>query len=169
VTTVQLTAGTTISGDATGVPGNAELTAATTVRTTATFSQNDGGTGHCDQIIDQATSTVTLGAGTTTLDLTNFTNHLNQTGQTMAAVRVIYFEHDAASLAASVTVFNAAAQAFQGPLSAGAAEVLLPGDLFHRVSLSASGWAVDGTHHNLGIVVAGGTATLRYFVAGSST
>lgn len=169
MTSVSVSTSVTLNGVGIGVPADDLLTHAFDVRRTASMTQAGTGATLCDQFIDQATNTITLAAGTTTIDLTNFTNSLSQTGQSVARVRVLFFEHDAASLASSVTVFNAAANAFQGPLSAGASEALNPGDRFHREALSSAGWAVDGTHKNLAIVVAGGTATLRYFVAGSTT
>lgn len=167
-TTVQLNTSLTLAGVMAGIPTNAELQAATNVRRTSAMTQGGTGATRCDQIIDKASATVTLSAGTTTIDLTSFTNHATETAS-MAKVRVLYFEHDADSAATSIVIFNAAADAFQGPLSAGASETLLPGEMFHRVSKGSAGWAVDGEHKNLAIVVSGGTATLRYLIGGSTT
>lgn len=167
--TVQVRTSVTISGTGIGTPTDSVLTHVGDVRRTTNATAAGSGSTLCDQFIDQASSTTTLGAGTTTIDLSNFTNALSQTGQAMTKVRVLFFEHDSASAASSIVLFNAAANSFQGPVSAGASVTLLPGERFEMESPTTAGWAVDGTHKNLAIVVAGGTATLRYFVAGSTT
>lgn len=160
-----------IRGLCLGQPSNSALEAPISI--TRLLSMTQGGTVAagtlCDQVLDQAENVISLTAGTTTLNLQNFTNPLIEGSQSFARVRVIYFEHDIASVATSITIFGVAGDSFQGPLSAAATEVLLPGDVFFKRSGSSTGWVVDAGHRSVTIVVAGGTASLRYFFAGSKT
>jgi hypothetical protein len=169
MTSLELNAVLLITGNAVGTANNPNSTASIGVRRSDAMTQAGTGASFANQAIDKASTTTTLGVGTTTIDLTSFTNLQGETAQSFAKVRVLFFEHDAASAASSIVVFNAAADAFQGPVGAGNDLTLAPGERISMESLTAAGWAVDATHKNLAIVVAGGTATLRYFVGGSTT
>lgn len=166
---VQLKASLVLKGYGIGVSGSPDLANPIRVRRSSSMQQNGSGATLANSFINKANEAITLGVGTTDIDLTSFTDALGATAQSLARVRVLFFEHDADSDATSVTLFNAASNSFQGPISAGASIALLPGEEFFQRARSTGGWVVDGTHKTLRIVVAGDTATLRYFIGGSTT
>lgn len=172
MTSVDLNVNVVISGLLSGSTDSPNVNAPIGVRRLQNYTQS--GTILVNQIIDHASATVTIAAGaTTTLNLvTGQTNPLNESisgAAAFAKVREIFVEHDAASLASGVKVFDAASDAFQGPLGAGESVTVVPGG---RVLLSlptAAGWTVDATHKNLSLENLDGSnaATVRYLVAGS--
>jgi hypothetical protein len=110
------------------ITGNVQGIGTDTTRSNGISSRNDfngtqGGTGSTlvDEVLDLASNdrSITIAASaTTTVDLTSGETDPLGGAVVFARIRRMIFIHPLESLASSVTVFNAASNAFQGPLSA---------------------------------------------------
>lgn len=159
-------------GSATGPTWNPDLTDTISRQVVLTALTGSG-----KQIYETFRTALTVAAGaTTTLDLTTgLTNTLGESisgSSKFVHVYAVLVVHNSASAASTVTVFNAAANAFQGPKGAGDADTLGPGMWTgFGVPANLTAWAVDGTHKNLAIVNNDGAnaATVNVLVIGSTS
>jgi hypothetical protein len=157
-------------GTATGVPTNGDLEAPLAGVTRTALS------GASKQVYEQFATPLTVAPSTTTtLDLTTgLTNPLNESIASSAAFAHVFgvlVQHDRDSAASTITVFNAASNAFQGPKSAGASEALSPGMWtgFGQEE-DLTGWSVDGTHKAIAITNNSATqsATVKVIILGTT-
>ncbi len=170
-TTVQITRNLSITGVMNTTDG---LNYAVATRSITTGDSATSGATKIDQIIDAASrlNVHTLAAGATlTINLLTGTDNPVGANAVFARVKSLFIEHSAASLASGVTAFDAASDAFQGPLVTGATMDLLPGEFIDLCSPTTVGWVVDATHKNLAIVNNDivNAATLRFYIDGVST
>lgn len=159
-------------GVLTGIPTNTDLADNITRQVVLSAVAGSG-----QQVYETFRVALPVAAGaTTTLDLT--TGLTNPLGESISGslkfvhVYAVWIVHNSASTASTITVFNAAANAFQGPKSAAASDVLGPGMwTAFGVPTNLTAWAVDGTHKNIAIVNNDGAhaATVNVFVAGATT
>lgn len=175
-TTVTLNANVNLTGSMVGSTGRPGLNNPLSAALSLAFTQGGTGATLIDQILDGATGETTLTAGSTTdIDLTTGEeNPLVESisgADAFAKVRLIYVSHESTSLASSIVVFDAASNAFQGPVEATAGITLKPGEGHLFWSATTAGWTVDGTHKVFRLVNADGVndATVRYLVGGSKT
>ena len=173
---VNMTLSGVLSGYCQGTSTDASLYHKINVREVSTYTQGGTGATLINQLIDHASTSTTLAAAaTSTIDLT--TGQTNPLGESIsstdafAKLRILIVVHESTSVASSITVFNAAANAFQGSLSAAATITLKPGEFCILCSPTTAGWTIDATHKNVKFLNNDGanTATYSYFIGGSKS
>ena len=137
--------------------------------------QITGGTG-INQCNEMWSSTLSLAAATTTLDLTNLTG-IGSRVVTFSAIKVLYIVNNDSVAAHSVAVGNGASTPWYAPFSASTHTHTIPGGAsgatatsggtpFLITNLTAAGWAVDGSHNLLMLDPGANTVSVTILIAG---
>lgn len=130
-------------------------------------SANASGASFANEATSPTTRSITAG-GTDTIDLSSYTNALNETTKSVSKVRLIQIEHSSTSLASAIVVGNAA-NPFPGLLTSGASTFTLkPGEGVIMYSPTTAAMTRDGTHKNILATNSDGTnaATWKCYVVG---
>ena len=111
-------------------------------------------------------------SGNLTIDLTSFTNLLNESASSIGKARFLLISHDSTSTASSITVGNAASNqwTFLGLSAATTTFTMKPLEWFACGSQATAGMATSGTNKNLKILNNDGTnsAIVRIVIAGDT-
>jgi hypothetical protein len=155
------------------VTGSAPVTDADVIKKLISFSL---GTNVVNGINEVVFSLQSIAGGTSvTLDLTSLTDVVRNAAVSLARIKgfaiwlvgsgeVVGSDTNnqvTGTAATSITVGNAAATSFQGPLSAAATYTITNGEVWAHGSPNAAGFTVDGTHKSLKILNNDGAVTAK--------
>lgn len=163
----------TITGNVMGIGTDTTRSNGISSRNDFNGTQAGSGSSLVDEVLDLASNdrSITIAAAaTTTVDLTSGQTDPLGGAVAFARIRRLIFLHPLESLASSITIFNAASNSFQGPVSAAGTVTLFPGEGFCFWTMSPTGRVVDGTHKNIKILNNDATnaATVSYYADGAT-
>jgi hypothetical protein len=159
--------GAFFSGRANGTPTNSRAGSALVSQVNVSLASTSTGASKANESTTLDSFTI-AGGGTDTLDLSNYTNVLTETGKSQSKVRLVQIEHVAGSLASAIVVGNGT-NPFGGLLTTAAGTFTLkPGEGVIMYSPTTAGMTRDGTHKTILVTNSDGVsaATVKRVVIG---
>ena len=139
---LQATATISVSGGATGVPEDSEITRPISLKFSAAATSAGSGATLVNDALFLNNRTLAA-SGDETFDLTSFTSVLREAGASMSKVRIFAVVHSSSSAASSIKVGGAATPWAGIDDTAAAVKTLLPGHGYSIVAPSITALAVS--------------------------